>query len=30
MRQPHFLDRANQEAAWQAIVKVSGNDLSWP
>jgi hypothetical protein len=30
MRQPHFLDRANQEAAWQAIVKVSGVDLSYP
>jgi NAD(P)-dependent dehydrogenase (short-subunit alcohol dehydrogenase family) len=28
MRQPHFHDRANQEAAWQAIVKVSGVDLS--
>ena len=28
MRQPHFLDRANQEAAWQAIVRVSGKDLS--
>jgi hypothetical protein len=28
MRQPHFHDRANQEAAWQAIVKVSGIDLS--
>jgi NAD(P)-dependent dehydrogenase (short-subunit alcohol dehydrogenase family) len=30
MRQPHFLDRANQEAAWQAIVKVSRVDLSYP
>ena len=28
MRQPHFHDRTNQEAAWQAIVKVSGADLS--
>jgi NAD(P)-dependent dehydrogenase (short-subunit alcohol dehydrogenase family) len=27
MRQPHFQDRANQEAAWQAIVNVSGVDL---
>jgi NAD(P)-dependent dehydrogenase (short-subunit alcohol dehydrogenase family) len=27
-RQPHLLDRANQEAAWQAIVNVSGVDLS--
>jgi len=27
MRQPHFLDRDNQEAAWQAIVEVSGLDL---
>jgi NAD(P)-dependent dehydrogenase (short-subunit alcohol dehydrogenase family) len=27
MRQPHFHDRANQEAAWQAIVEVSGVDL---
>jgi NAD(P)-dependent dehydrogenase (short-subunit alcohol dehydrogenase family) len=30
MRQPHFHDRANQEAAWQAIVRVSGVDLSKP
>jgi hypothetical protein len=30
MRQPHFHDRANQEAAWQAIVEVSGVDLSCP
>jgi NAD(P)-dependent dehydrogenase (short-subunit alcohol dehydrogenase family) len=30
MRQPHFLDRANQEAAWQAIVEVSSVDLSYP
>jgi len=28
MRQPHFHDRANQEAAWQAVVRVSGADLS--
>jgi NAD(P)-dependent dehydrogenase (short-subunit alcohol dehydrogenase family) len=27
-RQPHLHDRASQEAAWQAIVKVSGADLS--
>ena len=27
MRQPHFHDHASQEAAWQAIVKVSGVDL---
>jgi len=27
-RQPHLSDRASQEAAWQAIVKVSGVDLS--
>jgi hypothetical protein len=26
--QPHLLDRANQEAAWQAVVRVSGVDLS--
>jgi NAD(P)-dependent dehydrogenase (short-subunit alcohol dehydrogenase family) len=30
MRQPHFLDRANQEAAWHAIVRVSGVDLPYP
>jgi NAD(P)-dependent dehydrogenase (short-subunit alcohol dehydrogenase family) len=30
MRHPHFHDRANQEAAWQAIVKVSGVDSSYP
>ena len=30
MRHPHFHDRANQEAAWQAVVKVSGVDLSYP
>jgi NAD(P)-dependent dehydrogenase (short-subunit alcohol dehydrogenase family) len=29
-RQPHLHDRASQEAAWQAIVKVSGVDLSSP
>ena len=28
MRHPHLHDRANQEAAWQAVVKVSGADLS--
>jgi len=27
-RQPHLYDRASQEAAWQAVVKVSGVDLS--
>ena len=27
-RQPHLLDRASQEAAWQAVVKISGADLS--
>lgn len=26
--EPHLHDRANQEAAWQAVVKVSGFDLS--
>jgi hypothetical protein len=26
MRHPHLHDRANQEAAWQAVVKVSGVD----
>ena len=30
MRQPHFHDRASQEAAWQAVVKVSGVDLPSP
>ena len=30
MRHPHFHDRANQEAAWQAVVNVSGVDLSYP
>jgi NAD(P)-dependent dehydrogenase (short-subunit alcohol dehydrogenase family) len=29
-RHPHLLDRASQEAAWQAVVKVSGVDLSYP
>src|SRR5579863_5986157 len=29
-RHPHILDRASQEAAWQAVVKVSGVDLSSP
>ena len=28
MRHPHFHDRANQEAAWQAVVRVSGLDFS--
>jgi NAD(P)-dependent dehydrogenase (short-subunit alcohol dehydrogenase family) len=27
-RQPHLYDRASQEAAWQAVVKVSGVDVS--
>ncbi len=27
---PHLHDRASQEAAWQAVVKVSGVDLSSP
>ena len=27
-RQPHLHDRANQEAAWQAVVNVSGVDFS--
>jgi NAD(P)-dependent dehydrogenase (short-subunit alcohol dehydrogenase family) len=30
MRHPHFHDRASQEAAWQAVVRVSGVDLSYP
>jgi NAD(P)-dependent dehydrogenase (short-subunit alcohol dehydrogenase family) len=30
MRHPHFHDRANQEAAWRAVVSVSGVDLSYP
>ena len=29
-REPHLHDRASQEAAWQAVVKVSGVDLSYP
>ncbi|MHC5538251.1 SDR family NAD(P)-dependent oxidoreductase, partial [Singulisphaera rosea] len=29
MRHPHLHDRASQEAAWQAVVKVSGVDLSY-
>ena len=29
-RHPHLHDRASQEAAWQAVVKVSGVDLSNP
>jgi hypothetical protein len=28
MRQPHLHGRASQEAAWQAVVKVSGVDFS--
>jgi hypothetical protein len=28
MRHPHLQDRASQEAAWQAVVKVSGVDFS--
>jgi len=28
MRHPHFHDRVNQEAAWQAVVNVSGVDFS--
>ena len=28
MSHPHFHDRTNQEAAWQAVVKVSGVDLA--
>ena len=27
-RQPHLYDRASQEAAWQAVVKVSGVDFA--
>ena len=27
-RHPHLHDRANQEAAWQAVVKVSGVEFS--
>ncbi len=30
MRHPHLHDRANQEAAWQAVVKVSGADFPYP
>lgn len=30
MRHPHFHDLTNQEAGWQAVVKVSGIDLSSP
>jgi hypothetical protein len=30
MRQPQFHDRANQEAAWRAVVSASGVDLSHP
>ncbi|WP_186060950.1 SDR family NAD(P)-dependent oxidoreductase [Burkholderia gladioli] len=29
-RQPHLHDGANQEAAWQAVVNVSGIDLPYP
>ena len=29
-RQPHLHNRASQEAAWRAVVKVSGIDLSGP
>ena len=29
-RHPHLHDRANQEAAWQAVVELSGADLSQP
>ena len=29
-RHPHLHDRASQEAAWQAVIKVSGADLSRP
>ena len=29
-RHPHLHDRASQEAAWQAVVKVAGIDLSYP
>ena len=28
-RHPHLHDRASQEAAWQAVVKVSGSDFSY-
>ncbi|GGR35469.1 SDR family NAD(P)-dependent oxidoreductase [Deinococcus ruber] len=30
MRHPHFHDRTNQEAAWQAVVNVAGVDVSSP
>ncbi len=30
MRHPHLHDRVNQEAAWKAVVKVSGVDFSYP
>jgi NAD(P)-dependent dehydrogenase (short-subunit alcohol dehydrogenase family) len=30
MPQPHFHNHANQEAAWHAVVSVSGVDLSYP
>jgi hypothetical protein len=30
MRHPHLHDHTNQEAAWQAVVNVSGADLSHP
>ena len=30
MRNPHFHDRANHEAAWQAVVNVSRVDLPHP
>ena len=30
MRHPHLHDRANQEAAWQAVVKVCGGDFPYP
>lgn len=29
-REPHLHDRASQEAAWRAVVKVSGVDMSQP
>ena len=29
-RHPHLHDRASQDAAWQAVVKVSGVDMSYP
>ena len=27
-RHPHLHDRANQDAAWQAVVQISGSDFS--